>query len=98
MARPLFNQGTWRAVGNGVYSDVPQDVDHSHFRGFDKPEGEAGFLIAESIPHKPTRDLIAAAPALYDFVATLENDDGKIPAWLWAQRETLLARARGETP
>lgn len=96
MPAPSFNQGEWKAVGNGVYSTMPQDVDHAHFKGFEHPEGDAGYLIAESIPHKPTRDLIAAAPALYDFIATLENDDGKIPDWLWTKRDALLAKARGE--
>lgn len=40
--------------------------------------------------------LIGAAPELYDFIATLENDDGAIPAWLWEKRNALLAKARGE--
>lgn len=40
--------------------------------------------------------LIAVAPELYDFVATLENDTGAIPDWLWEKRNALLAKARGE--
>lgn len=42
--------------------------------------------------------LIVTAPELFDFIATLENDDGKIPAWLWEKRNALLAKATGETP
>lgn len=57
--------GPWREHGTAVYADTPQPVDHSHYRGFDRPEGDRGYLIAESIPHAPTRRLIAAAPDLF---------------------------------
>lgn len=55
----------------GIYADHPQPVDHSRFRGFASPEPHApggGFLIAESIPHGPTRKMLAAAP---DMLAAL---------------------------
>ena len=98
MSLPSFTPGPYRAVGSAIYADVPQDVDPARFKGFTEPELGRGYLIAESIPHVPTRDLLASAPDLYDFIATLENDDGKIPDWLWAKREALLAKARGEQP
>lgn len=79
MPAPSFNQGEWKAVGNGVYSTIPQDVDHAHFKGFEHPEGDAGFLVAESIPHKPTRDLIAAAPKLFDACERAELWLGTVP-------------------
>lgn len=96
--RPLFTASPWRAIGTAIYADQPQDIDSVVYIGFREREPERGYLIAESIPHKPTRDLIASAPELYDFIATLENDDGAIPAWLWSKRDRLLARARGEQP
>lgn len=96
--RPLFTPGPYRGVGGAIYADHPQDVDHTRFKGFKDMEMGRGYLIAESIPHLPTRNLLAAAPELYDFIATLENDDGAIPAWLWEKREALLAKARGEQP
>lgn len=96
MARPQFTPGPYRAIGSAIYADTPQVVDPARFKGFGEPEPGRGYLIAESIPHKETRDLLKAAPELYDFIDTLENDDGKIPGWLWAKREALLAKARGE--
>jgi hypothetical protein len=62
----LHTPGPYRAFGSAIYADKPQDVDHRQFRGFDKPEDGKGYLIAESIPHKPTRDLLTAAPILLD--------------------------------
>lgn len=32
---------------------------------------------------------------LLDFVKTLENDNGNIPAWLWDKRNALIAKAEG---
>ena len=40
--------------------------------------------------------LIAAAPDLYEALASIENDDGRIPAAIWAMREAALKKARGE--
>ena len=40
-------------------------------------------------------DLIAAAPEMYEALASIENDDGKIPAAIWAMRNAALAKARG---
>lgn len=94
--RPLFTAGPYRGIGSAIYADNPQLVDPGRYHGFREMELGRGFLIAESIPHLPTRDLLVAAPELYDFIDTLENDDGKIPAWLWHKRELLLATARGE--
>lgn len=94
--RPLFTPGPYRGEGSAIYADSPQIVDATRYRGFREMELGRGYLIAESIPHMPTRDLLVAGPELYDFIATLENDDGKIPAWLWHKRGLLLAKARGE--
>jgi len=58
----------------GIYADHPQPVDHTRFRGFALPEPNApggGFLIAESIPHEPTRKMLTAAPDLLDALEEL---------------------------
>lgn len=99
MPAPVFNQGEWKAVGSGVYSTMPQDVDHSRFKGFEHPEGDAGYLIAESIPHKPTRDLIAAAPKLFDACERAELWLGTVPdsAKIVAILRAAMLVAMGET-
>lgn len=59
--------GPYIAHGSAIYANTPQDVDHSMFKGFDTKEPHGvGYLIAESIPHVPTRDLLAAAPDLLE--------------------------------
>lgn len=66
--------GPWEAVGQAVYAQTPQDVDHSRYFGYSE-RGPHGFLIAESIPHEATARLIAASP---DLLAAL---DGIFTAW-----------------
>ena len=39
--------------------------------------------------------LIAAAPDLLEALETIENDDGKIPGWLWDRITKAVARAKG---
>ncbi len=39
--------------------------------------------------------LIAAAPELLDFAMSVENDDGRIPAPLWAMRNKVIDKALG---
>src|SRR5262245_3728906 len=76
---PKFTPGPWRATDQG-----------------EGPRGKSlGYCISAArgfplfiVPRGNTQvnanaHLIAAAPELYDFIAALENDDGKIPAWLW---------------
>lgn len=40
--------------------------------------------------------LIAAAPELYDMLASIENDAGQIPPEFWKKIQATLAKARGE--
>ena len=40
--------------------------------------------------------LNAAAPEMYDLLSTIENDDGKIPKWLWDKIQAVLSKARDE--
>jgi hypothetical protein len=91
MERPLFTPGSYRADGPdpfGDYNIVPkgQFLAVAAVVSNMRPEAEVAANAA----------LFEAAPELYDFIATIENDDGAIPKWLWDQREALLARARGE--
>jgi hypothetical protein len=40
--------------------------------------------------------LIAAAPELLEALESIENDDRRIPAAIWALRNAAIAKARGE--
>lgn len=42
-----------------------------------------------------TPRMVRMAPELLEFVKNLENDDGHIPANIWAWREEILEKARG---
>jgi len=39
----------------------------------------------------------SASSEMYDMLASIENDDNKIPAWLWDKIQATLAKARGES-
>lgn len=91
--------GPWKAVGQSVYAQTPQDVDHSRYFGYSE-RGHHGFLIAESIPHEATCRLIAASTDMID----------ALMQWQWAEangdeeelnnarisRDAAIAKARGE--
>lgn len=36
------------------------------------------------------------ADEMYELLETIENDDGKIPEWLWDMMQQVKAKARGE--
>lgn len=38
-----------------------------------------------------------AFPEMYDVLDSIENDDGKVPGFLWDRIQAVLAKARGET-
>lgn len=94
MSAPRFTLGPWTSQGwVPTWMYIP--VKDARFN--------VVCTMCPDAAHGYTRDeveanarLIAAAPDLYDFIATLENDDGKIPAWLWERRNALLAKASGE--
>jgi hypothetical protein len=57
-------------------------------------QGADGRELAET---RANAALIAAAPDLYEALASIENDDGRIPATIWDMRNAALAKSRGET-
>lgn len=55
--------------------------------------------IAEASSADQARALVHRAnmyEELVDLIATIENDDRKIPEWLWDRVQTVLSRARGD--
>ena len=42
-------------------------------------------------------NLNLAAPDMYDMLASIENDDNQVPAFLWDKIQATLAKARGES-
>jgi hypothetical protein len=63
--------GPYREIGSAIYANSPQPVDPTMFRGFTEPEGDRGYLIAESIPHDGTRRLLTASPEVLDALEQL---------------------------
>ena len=45
--------------------------------------------------HDANKRLIAAAPEMYEFIRSLENDDGRVPAAIWELRNAVLAKIEG---
>jgi len=91
--------GPWIAVGQSVYAQTPQDIDHSRYRGYNEREPH-GFLISESTPHPATVRLIAAAPDLLDACRQIINsleacDDVEIRNAI-ASTRAAIAKAKGE--
>jgi len=101
VSAPKHTKGPWRLggapSGRGSMAGTAVVADHPvpGIGGSDAVDYYGGHLVAESIAAQNLH-VIAAAPEMYDFIDTLENDDGAIPAWLWHKRELLLAKARGE--
>lgn len=56
---------------NAITCETAQDVDHNRFRGFNVPEYDGRYLIAESIPHGPTRRLLAKSWEMRRFIERL---------------------------
>jgi hypothetical protein len=107
MNNPKFTKGPWhwspyKDVDGfyGLYSG-DQPVVYPQ-RCNDGDDGNAWFSTDESYYGETAlteadSHLIAAAPEMYDMLASIENDDNKIPAWLWDKIQATLAKARGES-
>jgi len=86
MSKAKFTKGPWVARTYGGY--IKHAVIYLDGGGFD---------ISNCPDCIDNAHLIAAAPEMYDMLATIENDDNKIPAWLWDKIQATLAKARGES-
>ena len=72
--------------------------------GGEKLGEKVGFIIgtlSDWGPHgieqtTANADLIAAAPAMYEALQNLENDDGSIPAHAWHMVCAAIAKAEGK--
>ena len=100
MSEAKFTKGPWtiesddlerecyRSIsgkGHGALADVVWQMEDDKNTGHRSPKCEAN------------AHLIAAAPELYEALASIENDDGSIPASIWEMRNAALAKARGES-
>ena len=45
---------------------------------------------------KANANLMVASPDMFEVLASLENDNGSIPAAIWEMRNKALAKARGK--
>jgi hypothetical protein len=54
--------------------------------------------MTTNTPDPESRDLaslVDTVTELMDVLETIENDDGKIPDWLWARIRAVIAKAKG---
>lgn len=90
--------GPYLEYRTGLYAATPQDVDHGHYRGFNNIEpGAPGYLIAESIPHGPTRRVLSLAPEMLALLQELIDIEGPQPGTRgWAEKvRAVIAKATG---
>ena len=62
---------------------------------FDFEKMNLGVSI-ENEEFEANTSLIASAPEMYDILHSIENDDDKIPPFLWDKIQAVLSKARGE--
>ena len=48
--------------------------------------------IPPSASQEADEALISAAPEMRDVLASIENDKGQVPEWLWARIQSVLAK------
>jgi len=85
MSKTKFTKGPWIAQTHD--GEVKHAVIHLNGGGFD---------ISRCPDSVANAHLIAAAPDMYDALASIENDGKQVPAWLWDKIQDTLAKARGE--
>lgn len=100
--KPNFTPGPWFVfddaglgdgyvgISMGTHIDSPNFYDTNHLWFCEVEYSDAD---DETIA---TADLMSAAPDLYEALASIENDDGRIPKAIWDLRNKALAKARGE--
>lgn len=89
-------KGKWSVgeTGRTVVSDTP----HKQFisSGHGDVDYYGGYLVAESIPTIAYRNLIAAAPDMYEALKNIENDDNHIPNSIWEMIQNAINKAEGK--
>ena len=104
MSKAEFTPGPWKwseAIPLPGVKPEPLDPNPKCWRldaDIDHPDG-GECVVRHRAPWKvepANAHLIAAAPEMYDMLATIENDAGQVPDWLWDQIQATLAKARGE--
>lgn len=96
MIQTKFTPGPW-------FLDPLWSQDGNYYPILSKKEWNGNCWIAEAkgdnvSPAKTNEEimanakLIAAAPEMFEFIATLENDDKKIPDWLWKKRNEIIKK------
>lgn len=96
----FFTPGPWRVFDDAGFNDGYIGVSMaSHSRSPNNYEtGHIWYCKVEYLEADAeilaTAALIAAAPDLYEALASIEND-GSIPDAIWALRNKALAKARG---
>ncbi|AUG84937.1 hypothetical protein MAELSTROM_17 [Pseudoalteromonas phage Maelstrom] len=88
MSETKFTKGEWVVKGSSMSMG-------SNYRGSFSIESNS-FDGDISTANAANKALIKAAPDMYDMLATIENDIGQVPAWLWDKIQLTLAKARGE--
>lgn len=107
MTQTKFTPAPWfteyKADKKGMYSQVVFDSNGENICECHWYPIDAGSVVIDGKGYNSTitnrehnAHLIAAAPEMYELLATIENDENKVPQWLWNKIQATLAKARGE--
>src|SRR5690606_37681021 len=109
MTKAKWTPGPWEAKnGTDVFTTLgaanSEGIEAAHNDGWHVADCAAGWTFIEGggtadlsfEERQANAHLIAAAPDLYEALASIENDDGSIPEAIWKMRNDALAKARGE--
>lgn len=102
--KPKFTPGPW-LINASLPQEWSVDCDDSAGSSCNSISSQSQDCPVAFVVHDDWRDdetfeantqLISAAPDLYEALASIENDDGRIPPAIWELRNKALAKARGE--
>ena len=108
--RPSFTSGPWKACKGHyekpggqtlckcgqVWSTVAdKHVATAHRFSMAEDMLEKEVFVRDDLEAEANARLISAAPAMYDLLASIENDAGQVPEWLWNRIQDVLSKARG---
>ena len=91
--------GPWEWIEdkfNGGYSGVVGKDNAEVLFPNHRNDGDDGDAWFEDFPSEADRNLIAAAPDMYEALRSIENDDGSIPNTIWEMAQKALAKAEGK--